>query len=127
MNASTQQLVRLVKAQAGESFRSAFCYDSDDWTALYVRSDIATDQLKAVVPTLAERARRHEPLVREQDYPGMGTHRASVAIHDEAVMIHFQVEEQSGIVVTLDTGVARNLSEFVAACERVLSPPQRRQ
>lgn len=121
MNGYHQRLVRLVREQAGERVRAAFAYDADDWTALYVRSDLATDDLEAVVPSLAERARAHEPLVRERDYPGMGGHRASVSLHEEAVLIHLHEGDRAGVVITLDTGVAQNLSEFVARCERVLA------
>ena len=118
------EVMVLANDGVNESFRAADVPDSVFQAVDHLH---LTSQRLESAELLAERARRHEPLVREQDYPGMGAHRASVAIHDEAVMIHLQLEEQSGVVITLDTGVAQNLSEFVAACERVLSPPQRRQ
>lgn len=115
-----QQLVRLIEDQAGENFRAAFQYDVRDWTALYVRPDLATSDLESIVPSLVERAREHEPLVREQDYAGLGAQRASISLHDEAVLVQFYEGNRSGVVVTLDTDVARNLSEFVKQCETVL-------
>ncbi|NHX36513.1 MULTISPECIES: DUF7522 family protein [Halolamina] len=128
MNEHYQQLVQLVKEQAGRNLRSAFCYDADDWTALYVRTDLATDDLQSAVPSLAERARSQEPLVRNRDYPGLGEQRASVFLHENAVLVQFdEPETESGIVLTLDSDVARNLSQFVAECETVLADPQRRQ
>jgi hypothetical protein len=116
-----QQLVRLIRDETGESFRAAFAYDADDWTALYVRSDLATADLESVVPSLADRARSRGPLVREAEYDQLGTHRASISLHDDAVLVQFHGGGQSGVVVTLDTDVARNLAEFVARCESVLA------
>lgn len=86
-----------------------------------VRSDLATADLEAIVPTLADRARAQEPLVREDDYPEMGEQRASISLHEAAVLIQFDEGDRSGVVVTLETGVARNLSEFAAQCESVLA------
>ena len=121
MDDDYKQLLRLVEEQAGGNFRAAFAYDADDWTALYVRSDLATTELQAIVPSLAERARHHEPLIREQDYPGLGAHRPSLSLHDDAVLIQFRVGERSGVVITLDNDVAQDLSEFVRRCESVLA------
>lgn len=122
MSGRHKQLVRLIRDETGESFRAAFAYDEENWTALYVRSDLATADLGSVVPSLAERARTREPLVREEDYGALGTHRASISLHDDAVLIQFHGEEgASGVVVTLDTDVAQNLAEFVTRCESVLA------
>lgn len=115
-----KRLVGLIKEEAEGNFRSAFRYDETDWQALYVRSELATEDLQSVVPTLAERARSKEPMVREEDYPRLGSQRASISLHDEAVLVHVRDGPDSGVVVTLDTDVARNLSEFVARCENVL-------
>lgn len=120
MNERYQRLVRLVDEQAGENFRSAFHYDEDSWDALYVREDLVTSDLQDIVPALAQRAREHEPLVREQDYEGLGTQRASISLYSEAVLVHLREDGHSGIVVTLDKDVARNISDFVARCESVL-------
>jgi hypothetical protein len=120
VNERYQGLVRLVEEQAGENFRSAFRYDEDDWAALYVREDIATPDLQQVVPRLAQRARGDEPLVREQDYEGLGPQRASISLHAKAVLVHFREAEDAGVVVTLDKDVARNLADFVARCEGIL-------
>lgn len=115
------RLVRLVSDHAGDRFRAAFRYDDSEWDALYVRSDLATEGLQDAVPALAERARSYEPLVRESDYAPLGTQRASISLHDEAVLIHFNEGPESGVVVTLDTEVAQNLSKFVERCESVLT------
>jgi len=120
VNDRYQGFVRLVEEQAGENFRSAFRYDEDDWSALYVRDDLATADLQQVVPGLARRAREAEPLVREQDYEGLGPQRASISLHSEAVLIHFREGEAGGVIVTLDKDVARNLADFVARCEDIL-------
>ncbi|GAB7093709.1 hypothetical protein JCM30237_08610 [Halolamina litorea] len=114
------RLVRLISDYVDRNFRAAFQYDERDWTALYVRPDLATEDLQAAVPALADRARSHEPLVREPDYPELGTQRASISLHAEAVLVHFNEGPQSGVVATLETDVARNLSQFVARCESVL-------
>jgi hypothetical protein len=120
VNDRYQGLVRLVEKQAGENFRSAIRYDEDGWTALYIRKDLATADLQRVVPGLTQRARDAEPLIREQDYDGLGAQRASISLHAKAVLIHYREGEDAGVVVTLDKDVARNLADFVARCEGIL-------
>lgn len=120
MSSRHGRLVRLIEEQAEEHFRAAFRYDETDWQALYVRPELATGDLESVVPTLADRVRGEEPIVREEDYPMLGAQRASISLHDEAVLVHIREGPESGVVLTLDTEVAPDLSAFVARCERVL-------
>lgn len=44
------RLVRLISDYVDRNFRAAFQYDERDWTALYVRPDLATEDLQAAVP-----------------------------------------------------------------------------
>jgi len=107
-----EQLLATVEERAGESFRSAFSYTATDWTALHVRRDLATGNLKDAVPELAERARAVEPIVDQGVYDRLGSATTSVELYADAVLLHFRTGEQSGVVLTLDRDVAQNLSEF---------------
>jgi hypothetical protein len=107
-----ERLLAAVEKRAGESFRSAFSYTASDWTALHVRSDLATGDLKDAVPELAERARAAEPVVEPEIYDRLGSATTSVELYADAVLLHFRTGEQSGVVLTLDEDVAQSLSEF---------------
>lgn len=116
-----QDLLRLVQSRAGDSFRSAFCYDTDDWEALYLRGDVATEELRDSISVLFEQVRAHEPILRGSEYDRLGETRATVELYDDGVLLHFQKSETEGVVVTLDYEAARSLAGFVEQCNRVLN------
>lgn len=115
-----ERLVGLVHDRAGETFRSAWRYDGDDWSALYVRDDIATRELRETIPGLLERARENEPIVDPSVYGRMGAVEAEVELHEDAVLVHFPETDSEGVVVTLDQEAAQDLAGFIERCNTLL-------
>jgi len=116
------RLVTVIDRHAGATFRAAFCYDETDWQTLYVREDVATEQLQSVVPALHEQVLEQDPLVPAEVYGGLGATQATVELHDDAVVVHFRESDTTGVVVTLDVEAARDLTEFISECTDVLNP-----
>jgi len=115
-----QPLLQLVHSRAGDSFRGAVRYDADDWSVLYIRDELATDQLRDSMATIVERARNSEPVVPEDQYEQMGATQALVELYDRAVLLHFREGPSRGLLASLDRDVAQGLGQFVNSCNSVL-------
>jgi hypothetical protein len=87
---------------------------------LYIRDDVATDELRGAFETLADRARDYEPIAGEAVYSGLGQTQATVELHADAVLLHFR-ESDGGVVVSLDRNIAQGLGQFVNRCNGVLN------
>jgi N-dimethylarginine dimethylaminohydrolase len=116
-----QPLVQLVHNRAGDAFRGAIRYDADGWDALYLRDDVATEDLKAALSAIAERARANESIVPAEQYDRLGENQATVELYDRAAILHFRESQDSGIIVSLDRDVAQGLGQFVNSCNAVLA------
>lgn len=123
MQESDRRLLELVRGRAGDAFRGALRYDTDEFTVLYVRGDIGTDELRAAVPTVVERARADEPVVPVDVYDALGETQATVELHENAALVHFRQEatDGRGLIVSLDREVAQGLGSFVEKCTAVLN------
>ncbi|QPV62720.1 hypothetical protein I7X12_18645 [Halosimplex litoreum] len=115
-----QPLVQLIHNRAGDAFRGAVRYDADDWEPLYLRDDVATENLKDALPTITDRARANESIVPPEEYGRLGERQATVELHDRAAVLHFKESEHGGIIVSLDRDVAQGLGQFVNSCDAVL-------
>lgn len=117
------ELVQLIKNEARDAFRSAWKYDEDDWVALYVRNDIATEELHEAISSLIDAARENEPIIQPEVYGKMGDVEAEIELHSEAVLLHFPEAASEGVIVTLDQEAARDLTGFIERCNTVLNEP----
>lgn len=113
-------LVQFLKHRADEHLRSVFRYTADDYDVLYLRSDLRTEQLKQVLPTLHARILESQGLVAEHDYPRLGAVQATTEIHEHGILLHFVETETQGTVVTLGREVGQDLAGFVEECNRIL-------
>ncbi|MFB6141430.1 MAG: hypothetical protein ABEJ26_13465 [Halosimplex sp.] len=115
-----QPLLQLVHNRAGDAFRGAIRYDADGWTVLYLRDDVATEQLGKSMDSIAGRARAAEPIVSDSEYAPLGETQAVVELHDRAALLHFRESSSTGVLVSLDRDVAQGLGQFVNRCNAVL-------
>lgn len=121
MTERDQRLLELVRGRAGDAFRAALRYDADDWQLLYVRDDVATDELRSAIPSIVERSRAHEPTFQPDEYDRLGDAQASVELYDQAAVVHLREDSARGLLVSLDRDVAQGLGQFVAECTTVLT------
>lgn len=118
-----RQLHRFIQERANMSYRSAFYYERDDWDALYIREDVATERLHDELPDVVKRARQNQPLLRKEDYPPLGEVRATTEVHEDGVVLHFPEGPESGTLVSLDCDVARRLAGFITQAMEILNSP----
>jgi hypothetical protein len=109
-----QQLHRFIQERANTAYRSAFYYERDDWEALYVREDVASNRLRDELPDVVKRARQNEALLRAEDYPPLGEVHATSEVHEDGVILHFPEGPEVGTIVSLDPDAARQLASFVS-------------
>ena len=121
MNEVDRRLLELVRGRAGDAFRGAVRYDSDDVTVLYVREDVKTDELRETLATIVERAKRQEPVVPSDVYGALGETQATVELHERAAVVHFSRGQTGGrgVIISLDRDVAQGLGAFVENCMAV--------
>jgi len=118
-----RELHEFVADRAGESYRSAFHYEADDWHTIFVREDLP-DELRESIPAAIERAREQRALLREEDYPPLGDAEATTEVHEHGVIVHFTLGPNRGTLISLDRDAARRLAGFVSQCLSILrSPP----
>jgi hypothetical protein len=116
-----QELLQLVRGRAGAALRAAVKYDQRDWTMLYVRDDVATQELRDALDTLLDRVRDSHPIVEPDVYGEVGETQATVELHERAALIHLRETSDQGVVVSLDRDIAQGLGQFVNRCNGVLS------
>lgn len=115
-----RELHQFIQERASGSYRSAFYYEGDNWEALYVREDVATERLHDELPDIVKRARQNQPLLREEDYPPLGELDATTEVHEDGVILHFPEGPDVGTIVSLDRDVARRLAGFVTQSMSIL-------
>lgn len=115
-----RRLVARIGQQARDNLRAAIRYEPDDWDVLYLRDDLASEELRDALPLVFERLRGRSYINPEAEYDRLGEPLATAEVHAEAVLLHFQIGPERGIIVTLDRDATRRISTFVEACRNEL-------
>lgn len=110
-----EDLLRFLRERTGESLRGAGRYDADGYEVLYVRQDLARATLDAEVERMVAHL-RNESRAREQRAFPYGELDGTVRSFEEAVVMHFPLPQERGVVVTLDPDVAQQLNAFMREC-----------
>ncbi|MEE6209959.1 hypothetical protein U3A55_07320 [Salarchaeum sp. III] len=120
MSERYKRLLGMVRERAGDAFRGAVRYTSDDWTLLYLRDDLKTEEFRTFLDDLVENARAYAPISDDDRYGALGASQANVELYENAAVIHFYDPENGGVLVSLDRDVAQGLGEFVDECTAVI-------
>jgi len=121
-----QELHEFMKEQARDAYRAGFHYEGETWDTLYVRSDLATEELRRNIPEVRRELIERGALLSEEKYPPIGETHATTEVHENAVIMHFPEGPREGTVLSLDREVTQQITEFVLRCRNILSPGQRR-
>ena len=106
-----RRLLETVRDRTGGALRGAAAYGTDDGRLLYCRDDDARDALCCAAGCPGRGA--------DDDSRG-DQRRAIVELYDDSVVIHIREGPESGVVLSLDPGVARQLGGFVDECTAAL-------
>lgn len=112
--------IEFVIERAGDSLRVIGWYEDENAGVFYARGDLDRD-------TAATRVKA------DQDYYSQGSKaeplsdlRATVDVRDRAVIIHFPVTGDRGLIVSLEHDAANHLVDFVTECRVHLSDDEMR-
>ncbi|WP_276246107.1 hypothetical protein [Haladaptatus sp. YSMS36] len=116
---NAKELVSFLEQRVGGSLRAVAFYSSDTIELLHLRDDLDRERIRrSVEPGL-------EILRQESQLEGIGALpfedlNATVHLFGQGVLLHFPQGVDHGTVVTLDSGVARQLNGFVKECAAYL-------
>lgn len=110
-------LIDYLEQRAGEHHRGTVRYDGDDTDVLYLRDDIRETRLTSQIDRMLGRLRPEASSKEERSFP-FGELNATVRLFDEAILLHFPVGNDRGIVVSLEPETARDLNTFIGECEK---------
>lgn len=114
---TSNPLIDYLERRAGEQHRGTIRYDGDGMDVLYLRDDIQEERLKSELDRMLGRLRPESSPKEEQVFP-FGGLRTTVRIFERAIILHFPVGNDRGVVVSLEPETARDLSSFVGECEK---------
>jgi len=119
-----KRLLARVQERAGDAFRVAIRYTADDWTILYIREDLKTEEFQRTVGRTVEHARDYTPISDPAWYEALGNSQANVELYEAAAIIHLRDPDNGGgVLVSLDREVAQGLGAFVDECTSLLYGP----
>lgn len=113
-------LIEYLEQRAREYHRGTVRYDGDDTTVLYLRDDLKQARLTSEIDRMLSRLRPEAHPREERSFP-FGELRATVRLFDEAILLHFPIGNDRGIVVSLEPETARDLNTFIGECEKRIS------
>lgn len=116
---NARELTTFLKNRVGKTLRAVAFYSNDMMCVLYLRDDIDPDRVRRAVGPGLELLRQESRLEGGGSLPFENLN-ATVHLFEEGVLLHFPQDEDHGTVVTLDSGVARQLNGFVKECATYL-------
>lgn len=114
---SVTSLLGFLNDRAGEYHRGTVRYRPEGMEILYLREDVEAQRLDSEIEGMLNRLRPESSRVEADAFP-FGTLHATVRRFDDAIILHFPVEDDNGIVVSLEPQTARDLNTFIGECEK---------
>lgn len=99
----------------GDLLRGVAHYQDGDLEVVYLRDDIRAERHREDVQQMLTRITQEGTADEEQAFP-FGHLHATLRVFDEAILLHFPIENQTGVVVACELDVARRLNSFVGDC-----------
>lgn len=111
----SQSLSTYLNDRLGDLLRGVAHYQMEEFEVVYIRDDIQEQRHRDEVEEMLSRIKHERSPEEEQSFP-FGHLSATVRVFDEAIFMHFPVENQTGVVVALEPAVAKSLNSFVGDC-----------
>lgn len=114
---SATALLDYLDRRARDLHRGTVRYSSYDKEILHLRDDIREDRGDSEIDEMLTRLRPEATKGEEVAFP-FGELKATVRRFDNAIILHFPLKEDNGIVVSLEPEAARDLTTFIGECEK---------
>lgn len=116
---STDDPVEFLQRRAGDHLRGVARYDGNETDVEYLREDIKEHRLTSQVDRMLRRLRPESDPDEERAFP-FGDLYVTLRRFDEAIVLHFPIGSDRGIVVALEPKVSRDSNTFTDECfERI--------
>lgn len=110
-------LIDYLERRAGEYHRGTVRYDGNDTDVLHLRDDLRETRLTSEIDRMLDRLRPEATAEEVRSFP-FGDLNTTVRLFDEALILHFPVGQDRGIVVSLEPETARDLNTFIGECQQ---------
>lgn len=111
----SKSLTTYLDDRVGDLLRGVAHYQDDELEVVYLRTDIREQRHREDIQQMLTRVKQEGTPKEEQAFP-FGHLHATLRIFDETIFLHFPIENQTGVVVTLEPTVAQSLNSFVGDC-----------
>lgn len=112
---ATGELIRYLDEQAGEYLRGVVRYDRESTDVPHLRDDVRESRLISQIDRMLSRLRPESTSAEERSFP-FGDLHVTLRMFDEAIIMHFPLGRDRGVVVSLEPETARQLNTFVGGC-----------
>lgn len=115
--AAARDLSAFLQEQVGDNLRSVAYYDADDYDVVYLRDDVAdeyteTDHERVGRDVRLENVERH----LQEDLYVHGDLQCTVRCFEDAVEMHFALDDATGVTAALDAEALTAHRTFVGQC-----------
>ena len=111
----SKRLSTYLNERVDDLLRGVAHYQQDEFEVVYLRDDIRERRHREEVDKMLTRIKQEGTDEEERSFP-FGHLHATLRIFDETIFMHFPIENQTGVVVSLEPEVAQSLNSFVGDC-----------
>lgn len=109
-------LLEFLDQRAGEYHRGTVRYSPNDIEIVYLRDDVEATRLNTEIREMLGRLRPESSQEEVEAFP-FEKLQATLRRFDDAIILHFPVGDERGVVVSLEPQTARDLNTFIGECE----------
>ena len=113
---AADRLSTYIKSRAGDNLRAVIRYSKSEYSLAYLRHDISEPnflrRMEEVLLNITKSGPNRNQALTEE----LGPLEASVHVREKGVILHFPIERENGVVISLEPGAARQLSTFIREC-----------
>jgi hypothetical protein len=126
MDEDARRLSQFCNERVGDDLRTVITYDTSDESVIHLREDLKTEYSQAELGPLVDEVRSiHDTY---QNVAGTGTKigspRASVHVFDNSVVMQLLYDANSGIIVSFEPSVAKDMLTFIGSCLKQIQPKE---
>ena len=110
------RLSTYLERRAGDTLRAVIRYSKSEYSLTYLRDDIPEPKFLPRMEEVLLNITKGGPNRNQALTEEFGPLEASVHVREQGVILHFPVEQDKGVLVSLESGAARQLSTFIREC-----------
>lgn len=108
-------LTDYARQRAGDYLRGIVSYDGDSNEVIYLRDDVREQRIQSEIDRMLERLRPEASASEERSFP-FGDLYVTVRRFDEAIIMHYPIGRDRGVVVSMEPDATRDLNRFTTEC-----------